>query len=113
MDAAKKHLEEQVSEYGEASLVSLVNHKGYEKPVKEAYERTVTEVCSRWCIDVVAWLSPAQLNLPSIRYEYFDFHNECKHMRWDRISVLIDKMEEDLKRQGCAVSMNYQDVVLT
>lgn len=41
-----------------------------------------------------------QLNLPQVRYQYFDFHSECKHMRWDRISVLIEQLEEDLKRQG-------------
>lgn len=44
LDAAKKHFEEQVSTYGETSLVSLVNHKGYEQPVKEAYEQTIREV---------------------------------------------------------------------
>lgn len=44
LDAAKKHFDEQVSTYGETSLVSLVNHKGYEQPVKEAYEQTVREV---------------------------------------------------------------------
>lgn len=41
-----------------------------------------------------------QVNLPRVRYEYFDFHNECKHMRWDRISVLIDKIEDDLVKAG-------------
>ncbi|GJE87726.1 SacI homology domain-containing protein [Phanerochaete sordida] len=84
LEAAKKHFEEQVTTYGETSLVSLVNHKGHEQPVKEAYEQTVRE----------------QLNLPQVRYQYFDFHNECKNMRWDRISVLIDQMEDDLTRQG-------------
>ena len=39
------HLQEQVSLYGEQSLVNLVNQKGHEKPVKEAYERYVAQVC--------------------------------------------------------------------
>ncbi|KAJ7356993.1 SacI homology domain-containing protein [Mycena albidolilacea] len=82
-DMMRKHLQEQVSIYGDQALVNLVNRKGHEQPVKEAYERYV-----------------AQLNLPSVRYQYFDFHNECKHMRWDRISVLIDELETDLKRYG-------------
>ena len=38
--------------------------------------------------------------MPKAKYEYFDFHNECKNMRWDRISVLLDKVEEDLLRRG-------------
>ncbi|KAI0786098.1 SacI homology domain-containing protein [Abortiporus biennis] len=83
INATRKHFEKQNYHYGDQSLVSLVNHKGHEKPVKEAYERYVTE-----------------LNLPNVRYEYFDFHNECKNMRWDRISVLIDKVEPDLIKQG-------------
>ena len=41
-----------------------------------------------------------QANMPKTKYEYFDFHNECKNMRWDRISVLLAKLEEDLTRQG-------------
>jgi hypothetical protein len=32
--------------YGAQSLVNLVNQKGYEKPVKDAYERYVDEVYS-------------------------------------------------------------------
>ncbi|KAF9535466.1 inositol/phosphatidylinositol phosphatase [Crepidotus variabilis] len=79
--AMAKHLVEQNKTYGRQSLVNLVNQKGHEKPVKEAYERYV-----------------AELDLPDVKYEFFDFHGECKHMRWDRISVLIDRMKEDLEK---------------
>ncbi|KAJ7071497.1 SacI homology domain-containing protein [Mycena amicta] len=82
-DLMRRHLQEQVSIYGDQALVSLVNREGHEQPVKKAYERYV-----------------AQLDLPNVRYQYFDFHNECKHMRWDRISVLIDQLEVDLKKHG-------------
>ncbi|KAJ3973453.1 SacI homology domain-containing protein [Lentinula raphanica] len=82
-DAVKLHLLEQVSTYGPQILVNLVNHKGHEKPIKDGYERWVT-----------------QLNLPEVRYQYFDFHTECKNMRWDRISLLVDKLERDLQKQG-------------
>ncbi|TFK41302.1 inositol/phosphatidylinositol phosphatase [Crucibulum laeve] len=82
-NAMQKHLTEQVELYGEQALVNLVNQKGHEQPVKEAYERYV-----------------AQINVPKTRYEYFDFHNECRKMRWDRISVLIDRMQEDIDRHG-------------
>lgn len=83
VDMIGLHLRDQVSEYGSQSLINLVNQKGYEQPVKEAYERAVSKV-----------------DLPDVKYQYFDFHNECKHMRWDRISVLIEKMQEDLVQQG-------------
>ena len=45
-DAMRKHLQEQVSTYGEQILVNLVNQKGYERPVKDAYERYLAEVSS-------------------------------------------------------------------
>lgn len=40
----RHHLQEQAELYGEQVLVNLVNQKGREKPVKEAYERYVAEV---------------------------------------------------------------------
>ncbi len=40
----KRHLLEQVSLYGDQTLVNLVNHKGHEMPVKEAYERYIAQV---------------------------------------------------------------------
>jgi hypothetical protein len=39
------HLQEQVALYGGQNLVSLVNHNGYEQPIKEAYEKYVAQVC--------------------------------------------------------------------
>lgn len=57
----------------------------------------------RWVLSPLSLLvltSVQQLGLPRVRYQYFDFHNECKNMRWDRISVLIEQMEEDLTRHG-------------
>lgn len=41
----RKHLQEQVSTYGEQTLVNLINQKGYERPVKDAYERYLAQVC--------------------------------------------------------------------
>ncbi|KAH9487075.1 hypothetical protein JR316_0001141 [Psilocybe cubensis] len=81
--AMQTHFTALTNTYGKQYLVNLVNQKGHEKPVKEAYERFV-----------------AQLDLPDVKYQYFDFHAECKNMRWDRISVLIDKLKDDIDREG-------------
>ena len=40
----KRHLQELVEIYGQQNLVSLVNQKGYEKPIKEAYEKYMAMV---------------------------------------------------------------------
>ncbi|KAI9444996.1 SacI homology domain-containing protein [Lactarius indigo] len=95
VNATRRHLQEQVSLYGDQSLVNLVDQQGYEKPVKEAYERNL-----------------AKADVPQVKYQYFDFHNECKHMRWDRISLLIDDLTKDLLRDGYFyLDSNYQDPV--
>lgn len=51
--------------------------------MKEAYDRAMAEA-----------------NVPQARYQYFDFHNECKGMRYERISNLVDLLEEDLVKKG-------------
>ncbi|TDL28775.1 hypothetical protein BD410DRAFT_738463 [Rickenella mellea] len=91
VDVMRLHLQEQVNVYGEQSLVNLVKHKGHEMPLKQAYEKYLT-----------------QLNLPKVHYEYFDFASECKNMKWDNISILINALEEDLTRKGYFHSVSSQ-----
>jgi phosphatidylinositol 4-phosphatase len=78
-----KHLDELTRVYGSQTFVSLVDQKRHEQPIKEAYDRAM-----------------AAVNRPDVRYQYFDFHNECKGMRYERISKLTDLLEEDLARKG-------------
>ncbi|GME73987.1 unnamed protein product [Ambrosiozyma monospora] len=73
--ATKKHFEKTVQKYGVNYLVNLVNQSGYEKPVKLSYENAVTA-----------------LNDPNIKYTYFDFHHECRKMRWDRVKLLLEHL---------------------
>ncbi|EJT97779.1 hypothetical protein DACRYDRAFT_71440 [Dacryopinax primogenitus] len=81
--ALRMHLEELNKLYGTVYLVNLVNQTGREKHVKDAYEKYVLEA-----------------DMPTVKYEYFDFHHECRHMRWDRIQLLIDRLEPALKSEG-------------
>ncbi|KAJ8656399.1 hypothetical protein O0I10_007967 [Lichtheimia ornata] len=83
LDAARAHFDEQIRIYGPQILVNLINKKGYELPMGQAYARTIE-----------------QLNDPRLDYTHFDFHNECKHMRWDRIQLLVDQLQEQLVKQG-------------
>ena len=76
LEAARKHFDEQVSIYGDIYLANLVNQKGYELPVKEAYERLV-----------------AKLDNPKVHYTYYDFHHECKGMKFERVFGLVESMK--------------------
>lgn len=85
-DAAKLHFDDQVKRYGRNYLVNLVNQKGYELPVKRAYEQLVD-----------------QLGYPEdqVSYVYFDFHHECSKMRWHRVLLLIERLQSlGLDNQG-------------
>ncbi|AQZ12687.1 SAC1 (YKL212W) [Zygosaccharomyces parabailii] len=75
LDAAAKHFAEQIKIYGDNYLVNLVNQTGHELPVKEAYESTVSA-----------------LNDPHLHYVYFDFHHECRGMKWYRVKMLIEQL---------------------
>lgn len=75
--AIRKHMSEQVTLYGKNFLVNLVNQKGYEKPVKDAYESAVDA-----------------LGNPLVQYVYFDFHHQCKGMKFDRVALLVDQLSQ-------------------
>jgi hypothetical protein len=67
----------------------LVNHKGHELPVKEAFEKAIH--AARDSDPIIA---------ANAHYLYFDFHTECSKMRFDRISVLIDRLAPALDSMG-------------
>lgn len=67
--------------------MNLVNQKGHEKPTKLAYEELIRK-----------------MGMERVKYIYFDFHAECSKMRWGRISLLIDRLHDDLEKQQYAIS---------
>lgn len=83
LEAMKAHFDQQIEIYGDQYLVNLVNSSGYERAVKDAYEKGVKN-----------------LNNPRVHYTYFDFHRECKGLRFDKVQILIDQLEDKLIKQG-------------
>jgi hypothetical protein len=67
-------------------LVNLVNHKGHELPVKEYFENSM-----------ITAASDDPVLIQKTTYTYFDFHTECKGMRFDRISLLVDRLRPSLE----------------
>ncbi|KAF2877227.1 synaptojanin-1 [Massariosphaeria phaeospora] len=111
VSAAKKHFGEQISLYGDNWLVNLVNQKGREQRVKEAYEQMVEMLVSSPVGNVegdqvtsekfhVVEPHQAQTAFDRLHYIYFDFHNETKGLRWDRAKLLMDKLEEPVIKNG-------------
>ncbi|KAF2728463.1 hypothetical protein EJ04DRAFT_477303, partial [Polyplosphaeria fusca] len=109
--SAKKHFSEQIRLYGDNWLINLVNQKGREQRVKEAYEKMVKILVSSPTENVqgdrittekfhIVEPSQAQTNFDRLNYIYFDFHNETKGLRWDRAKLLLNKLEEPLLQHG-------------
>lgn len=81
--ACAKHLESTMAIYGKQVLVNLVDQNGSEGILEKTFKDTVKN-----------------LNIPSVKYEPFDFHSECRKMRWDRLSILMDRIAPDLEENG-------------
>ena len=111
VNAARKHFEEQIRLYGENYLVNLVNQKGREKRVKEAYEQMVQTLISSpteaqepdaMTTEKLHVLEPSQRNslFDCLHYIYFDFHNETKGLKWHRALLLLDQLKQGLIQGG-------------
>ncbi|XP_067650738.1 phosphatidylinositol-3-phosphatase SAC1-like [Haliotis asinina] len=83
MDGFQRHFDDQIYNYGKQVLINLVNQKGYELQMEQAFAQTVVNSQNS-----------------NIRYESFDFHKECSKMRWDRLSILTDKLAEERGQFG-------------
>jgi len=110
VNAAKLHFDEQIKIYGDNYMVNLVNQKGREKRVKDAYEQMVRLLQSSPSEEIVEnRISPeavhtienssVQQEFDRLHYIYFDFHNETKGLKWHRAQLLLDELHEPLLKQ--------------
>lgn len=109
--AAKLHFDEQIRIYGDNYLVNLVNKKGREQRVKEAYEQMVQMLVSapqeatqadQKTDEKFHVIEPASAKsrFDRLHYVYFDFHSETKGMQMHRAQLLIDRLQDALMAQG-------------
>lgn len=77
------HMDELVFNYGKIVLVNLIDHRGAEDAMEKAFKQLVTRAGSA-----------------NERYEAFDFHAECRKMRWDRLHILIDRLAHEQDEFG-------------
>jgi hypothetical protein len=107
--AAQRHFAEQVRTYGDNWLVNLVNQKGREVRVKEAYEQMVDHLVTSPRISAMG-RAPEKLQtiepggqtslFDRLHYVYFDFHSETKGLRWHRAELLLRQLEPALQQHG-------------
>ncbi|EAL71679.1 hypothetical protein DDB_G0271630 [Dictyostelium discoideum AX4] len=79
--ALEQHFKQLHQLYGSTTVVNLIDRKGAELKLGEAYEERVK-------------------SLKDVHYVWFDFHSICKGMRYDKLSILMDQLKDDLKQYG-------------
>ena len=107
VEAARQHFNEQIKLYGDNYLVNLVNQKGREDRVKQAYEKMVLILVSDpdqstqadYVTDEkihIVEASQKNQKYDKLHYVYFDFHNETKGLQWHRAQLLLDQLKQGL-----------------
>lgn len=79
--AFQAHFEEQMRCYGKQLLINLIDQRGNERDVGEAYETQVR-----------------LLNHPDISYIPFDFHEVCKNMKYENLQLLTNESQPYMDR---------------
>lgn len=73
-------------------MVNLIDQKGYEERLSRAFQTAVDALATQ--------PTHPQKPLPLLQYVHWDFHRECKGMRYDRISLLMDMIEPATQQHG-------------
>ncbi|KAF9956588.1 hypothetical protein BGZ65_002572 [Modicella reniformis] len=79
----KKHVDSQLRQYGQQVFINLVEHQGREMIAGSAYRRYVEKLSS-----------------PQVRYIEFDFHEQCKGMKYENIERLVKSLEIPISELG-------------
>jgi len=77
-DGFQKHIDHVLQNYGPVTMLNLINHTGPEQVLEKEFTSMVQK-----------------LGRDTVRYESFDFHHECRKMRWDRLSILMDRVAKE------------------
>jgi hypothetical protein len=82
--AMEKHINELQTIYGNVSMACLIDQRGHEGNLANEFGQKVNQIQKYY----------------NVQYHYFDFHKECSKMRWNRLSILLERMEEELLAYG-------------
>jgi hypothetical protein len=89
-DAMKKHFEALIKRYGKVQTAVLVDKHGTEVAIGEAYEKNLKALTE-------------SKDLKNVDWEWFDFHAECRGMRFENVQRLVDKLEDNIQNFGESV----------
>lgn len=98
--AAQKHFERLKRSYGSVLAVNLVEKHGVESKIGNRYENTI-EYLNR--LTTNSEETPQNSEGPqnsSIAFEWFDFHQACRGMKFENVSLLLNNVKDRLESFG-------------
>ncbi|KAI7710807.1 hypothetical protein KC353_g9425 [Hortaea werneckii] len=90
--ALQSHLDKLTERYENVHCACLVDKHGTEKAIGEAFECQMQHLTAT-----------QPLNSRKSGFEWFDFHAECKGMRFENVSILLDRLRNPLEAFGWGV----------
>lgn len=92
--ALKKHFDRLHQQYGFLQIANLVEKHGVEAKIGEKYQRGIERFNKE---------STGENKVP---FEWFDFHDACRGMKFENVQKLIDTLKEQLDRFGSTIQDN-------
>ena len=96
--ACAAHLEACRASYGRLACVNLIDKKGDQRVLGQAYAEAVAKLYGG--DEGVAPPCGAPAPPPAVHLTWFDFHHECRKMRWGNLSKLLDALAPSCEAQG-------------
>jgi hypothetical protein len=93
--ALVKHFGQLNSKYGDVQVVTLVEKHGNEAIVGNAYQHHVQRLNDS-----------GGVNGTSVGFEWFDFHNICRGMKFENVSLLMNTLGNKLDNMGHTVEVD-------
>ena len=80
---SKKHFRELAEHYEAIHLLNLIDKRGSQKTMGEAYSQLFEAVKN-----------------PQLHYTWFDFHHECRGMHYEHLSKCVDEVKDFMAAAG-------------
>ncbi|KAH9400120.1 Phosphatidylinositide phosphatase SAC1 [Tyrophagus putrescentiae] len=97
LEVFSRHLSRLLSQYEAVVLLNLVNHSGQEEVLKSKLQQVFYSATAA-----------TASSLTNMHLESFDFHAECRHGRWDRLSILIKSISRYIDLFGYFASSSEE-----
>jgi SacI homology domain/Inositol phosphatase len=95
--AFRLHFQHLAARYGWVQVANLVEKKGNEGKVGESFEKQANSLNAAGGIDGTG---------NELGFEWFDFHGECRGMKFENVSRLFDKIGPQLQAFGWTVEQD-------